>query len=1398
MSMITRVCAPLLIIVLCEAWRDDDLEGLAWNSGALHVHRPHGRQVHGDDRLARNVHSVPLDSSSPSAAVEIGSRVRKQSKKTGRRKRENRKKQIGNEQFKDPTNDTRNTSNASGTGAVQRENRSLLEPMSDLAERPEHMAELREYLEKVDNAIHWTTFQHRMYEFGWIFISMAVFAILIAIVKRAQQQEEFGEDIDVEDEDEQEASHVNAVFQFCHDVVCKPGKARYFFNFVQISLGITNFAVFAIATEYHFQTHFEVDVKFGSGKEIKNILFYSVWIQTASTFVLMCLVIIRMLGSYAHSKLKQYGCAAPLALVVLDVYTLVEVLVVGASLVSVIAMVRAGRIKYDTVEINWLWLSLLRTFEMVSQNEHMSTAMAAMLDMRAEAPLLRIMAWFAFLLWIIFSGLYYVANHDNRASEWEAVAYHDMLWQRFESIPSSMFFVLINLSCEYPMADVHKTACQRIVVMLTALFGVPLFAIPTSVIGKGVQERSHEHQTRKQAAKQQMANEASGEPEMEPDELLSLGDEEFPEPAWKVYGIAILSFSSVIVYFLWTASYRGNPMMIYKLPVTVPDMAFAIVDGVVGSIFLIHMFMEISDHRSKGGNKSNYFCSSCFPIDFLSSVPGILHCGFFLSGAVTGKPVDFIRGACVFRVLKFERYVNAFFAMREIVKENSGLLIVTGFICCHCLMWFSALLYLTEHENPDADVRQYYGSIVRATWSELINLHGEWCWCDYTGPGKAIGVLIAILVTGIVMVPIAVMTDGFASKISETHQSSSISLKPWQYVCQPPEDSWRFNIYMVFYEHLFRLRTSFQFKFVRMFFMGMTTASLGATICCTMPIYNPKDPRFDPIDPEWTAYYYLDGVCVSVFAVEFVARCVATNGVHAISCVGLAEATSIFCVGISLDNSRRRRYFFPEYDGSDSWKLFVLMGRSLRIFHWENYAHSVHLFCNVARAHMKSLLLSFYALVSLWFIFATLLHLNERDWYSKEQRGLLTFMNSMEFRIEGESSVNDESYDDHRSMRDRYDDILTALQYALVHLTGDYPLTNYRWSSMPFHVFFVIMGMVVLSSFAGIFTAAVNIYLTDEKGLHQQERISNNIFGSFAAVVKIQYLFRLRRREDRVGTYTHPFPFIRRLLKDTNPMGRTFQAVCMMALFVNIANTFASTTNFVRSGISHVFPYVELATSSIFCLEYVFKLLATLPPFAKVFTPMRVLDFVCLVPTIAYWSGASDHSEFWRTKSNWDRVIECMMVFRCLRILDLPVIRQDVRRTSKVVLSVLSSLFEPVTLAFFVWFLGGCAFLHLENYYQGPTQDLMRSLPDALYWNSIFVTGEWATVDFSPGAGSRLCILYCLFFILIFALPIGVIADAIHESMHELALEKAEMRKVMKEPCEDVAVVEEHDDDAVS
>merc|ERR1712070_488397 len=68
----------------------------------------------------------------------------------------------------------------------------------------------------------------------------------------------------------------------------------------------------------------------------------------------------------------------------------------------------------------------------------------------------------------------------------------------------------------------------------------------------------------------------------------------------------------------------------------------------------------------------------------------------------------------------------------------------------------------------------------------------------------------------------------------------------------------------------------------------------------------------------------------------------------------------------------------------------------------------------------------------------------------------------------------------------------------------------------------------------------------------------------------------------------------------------------------------------------------------------------------------------------------------------------------------------------------------------------------------------MNSVPSSMYWCCIYLTGEWANVDFSF-AGSRLSIFFVFFGITLFSIPTAIIVESIQASIQYVAQEDADV-----------------------
>lgn len=223
-----------------------------------------------------------------------------------------------------------------------------------------------------------------------------------------------------------------------------------------------------------------------------------------------------------------------------------------------------------------------------------------------------------------------------------------------------------------------------------------------------------------------------------------------------------------------------------------------------------------------------------------------------------------------------------------------------------------------------------------------------------------------------------------------------------------------------------------------------------------------------------------------------------------------------------------------------------------------------------------------------------------------------------------------------------------------------------------------------------------------------------------------------------------------------------------------------------------IFDVFELACTMFFTVEYIFKFLAAGAIAANdysrlrwFFKPGRLLDLICIVPIyfrmalFAIWCDGSwtckGHNEY----VSINTVLESVVIIRALRILSFNCLKYEVNLISRVAKRASDNLWAPAILAIAVWLITSTVFMWLQCFYNGDNiipgqeeEEWMVSIPSAMYWCCIFLLGEWANVDFTDGAGSRMCIFYCLFGIMVFAIPVGLIMDAVQST---LADEEAEL-----------------------
>merc|ERR1712232_811035 len=132
-----------------------------------------------------------------------------------------------------------------------------------------------------------------------------------------------------------------------------------------------------------------------------------------------------------------------------------------------------------------------------------------------------------------------------------------------------------------------------------------------------------------------------------------------------------------------------------------------------------------------------------------------------------------------------------------------------------------------------------------------------------------------------------------------------------------------------------------------------------------------------------------------------------------------------------------------------------------------------------------------------------------------------------------------------------------------------------------------------------------------------------------------------------------------------------------------------------------------------------------------------------------------------------------ILTCRALRILEILYFRRSIVLVSRALVDASGYLLVPAFMAFTVLLHASYFFMWCENRYNGPARAQFTSIPNTMYWTSMFVIGEWPMADFSPGAGTRVCIFLVLFGVVVFAVPTGIMIETVQSAL-ETAMEEAE------------------------
>jgi len=734
----------------------------------------------------------------------------------------------------------------------------------------------------------------------------------------------------------------------------------------------------------------------------------------------------------------------------------------------------------------------------------------------------------------------------------------------------------------------------------------------------------------------------------------------------------------------------------------------------------------------------------------------------------------------VLRIVKLDRAVGAVSIFKGIFWKTRKVFLLTGAVALVLWLYCSAIMYYCERKNPDGDMQPHYKSVTASMWLTLLNLTGEAPLCDYTTAGKWVSALMGFFGQGFVSIPMGLLGAAFQDELDpdadkeddekgdgdkgkENDAKEEVKeLSGYEWLQQDSNT-------LTFRQKVFKFLAGAAANqsedlnpwegravlFEKVIFLAIGLSAVEETLETMKSLKQ-------PLTEGWNGFFVdiFEGAVVFLFTAEYGLRWYSApedpywkaSGYVSDSACRFAYVTSFSAI---IDFFAIAP-FYAVLMGSDLADKYDGQLRMLRVFRLltlDKYIPSVSLIGRIVKKRAENFKRAAYAALCLWVIFSTLLWLTERHDETEDGDALL--------------------------QSERYNNVVTASPYTLVHLTGDYPLINYTIQAqlVLFVALVCAVGVVAVPTglLASGFQSELEAFRKEEKKAKEQattkvEKMIKTWVARWRLRKKVQAKVQLERRRSvdnmKVKQDVSLMKKISVFLNGGNLAGRTWAILMPVLGVLNVASVIVESVEPAREAIGQqALDTFELVSVLIFTVGYVLQVYAA-PMSSKydfqrrnyLFNFFGIVDLITILPWwvqtllellqhIGLFEGANIVNAF------------IFRVFRLLRLLQLEDFLSAFTLLDDAWAQCKDTMVATGFLALLVWVCGGVLFYNFENGNPNFDGDPFGSLPMSLYYTGIFLGGEWALIDFTP-PGQIVCIFYCVIGIGLHGIPVGAVFEA--------------------------------------
>ncbi|CAJ1406349.1 unnamed protein product [Effrenium voratum] len=1039
--------------------------------------------------------------------------------------------------------------------------------------------------------------------------------------------------------------------------------------------------------------------------------------------------------------------------------------------------------KYDIFP-NLIWLRFPRLLDVILRAGDGEGIGVIKRLVAANSSLLMISVNLLCTMWLACSTVHYLTEHDNDSFFWGV----EPGYQRYVSIPSAMYYALIDFNGEFPNADEFSAPWGRANSMVICLLGTYVLSIPVGVLGAAF--RDHVSRNFKSEGDQGVL--------MEPP----------PSRAWAALLVSVVVLSTGNFVLLTT---------VYQKPVQEEDRAgHSFEEGswqrsllapcrFLDVLLALPFLLRWAGRLVWTQNVRRYIFSIVHVADVLAWLPAyflllsLLQHGSCLEHTGSPRQTSLARtqlalhGLCMMRWPRLDGVFGGIFHDLKITLVANKIIFRMTLICATTLWLLAAvLMYYAERNNPDEGTRSHFRTLPLSMWMTALDFTSEAPVNDHSAQGKAVHALIMLLGVGVFTVPMGLFASAFRQRLDERHaqtlgrsapgpeeeqrhcgrrvSETAFALAQEQYRSMSVAFSmleqeracgvWR-DVYDVEDKNLMRLRPgTWRYKCYRLL-MGKTHPGNGrnarwlqnaiifnTALCCftscveTLSYFDDcsKSGEFDTgLGFVWLAEQCsslsrgLSGLAL-LCSLGFLAELGARFWCHPQPWALLLHPTTLADL-LALGSLPVTLAFLAGAPVGYGWMNLARTLRIWRLLALERFVPAFRDVLGVLVSRGYQLLQVFYVLLSFWFMMATY------NWY---------FLHS-EFEVESED----------KTFACWYSNYWYAMQFTLIHMSGDYPMTEYPVKVRVVHMCSLFLAWAFVTMPAAMLAAAFHDALEKRRlvAARQRRQAMTKIVRMLRRIilrrrfrqVADQALWAHRGQLTKVGLARLKYPGLARLLRLLHS-NEQYHFVLGTATVLHVGLAGLRTIPELRPQ-AVVWDVAMLPLASFFMLNFLGRLVTAFmnpsrschcSPLRFLCSYQRLLKLVALGLYFAHLVYPEDGKLL-----RWSCAAQMALILHFGQILGtsclLSLVWSEIRETFWVMCFVSGTF----------WVLSSTLWYLAEDGGQG-----MTDMFSTLYYTCIFLLGEWCSFDFSP-AGAGLSMLYSIVGVGLNAMPMAAVQDAL-------------------------------------